>query len=155
MTDPQKPKPEVVLRPVKKEDVPFIFNSWLKSYRDASQVAGVPNTLYYAEQHRIIEEILSNSATRVIIACSPDDHDQMFGYVVYKAPLADTNLCVHWIYVKHSFRMFGIARMIYDLMTDCSARTFTYSHTTKISAKLVKKFSQFVYNPFILRSKDL
>ncbi len=123
------------LRPAAKEDESLIFSSWLKSHRDSPTVSGVSNTVYYARFHDLIEAILSAPDTQVTVACSPTDPEQIFGYSVRQGDV------LHWVYVKHAFRKYGLGKVLAD--------TFKI-HTTRARESSVTKDSCF--DPFILWS---
>jgi hypothetical protein len=121
------------IRPMSKADEPFAYSSWLKSFRDAPAVSGVSNTVYYKCHHDLVEAILSDPNTVAHIACAPDDDSQIFGYIVGSA-----GVC-HWVYVKHPFRTFGLAR---DLVALIQPKV----HTTK--ARPSSLIGNSVYNPY-------
>jgi len=107
-------KHKVTLRPACDADRGFILNSWVRSYAKRA-VAGIPQSrigpprtdpdVYMDGQNRVSEVILGRSTATV--ACSCDDDDQIFGYIVYELP--DT---LHYIYVKVPFRRLGIGRLL-------------------------------------------
>lgn len=127
------------LRPGNKADESFYYSSWLKSFRDASLVSGISNTVYYSRFHDLIENLLNDPLTAVVVACSPDDPEQIFGYCV--ATIADTGNVLHWVYIKHPFRKFGIAR-------DMVGKVSPVVHTTK--ARPSAALGNSVYDPFAL-----
>lgn len=137
-------KPLFVVRGPGEEDLPFIFNSWLKSFRDSPQVQGVPNTLYYAEQHALIGQLLKDSY--VLIACNPDDPGQIYGYAVGCAKPEPDHSVLHWVYVKHPFRNFGIAKaLVHDV---CGDRPLYYTHRVKNSDRIAGDRSA-TFNPYL------
>ncbi len=140
-------KADFALRDVQKDDLPFIFNSWLKSYRDSPAMGGIPNTVYYAGQHALIEALLERS--RVVVACAKDDPTQIMGYAL--AEYVDDVRLVHWVYVKHTFRGFGIGRALEGAVIGLpSSSPVHYSHRVKTTDRLLKNRTAYVYNPFYL-----
>lgn len=137
--------PLFVLRASDPSDVPFIYSSWLKSYRDAPAVAGIPNGIYYAGQHALIERLLERST--VVVACSSDDPQQIMGYGVGEI-LAPSTAVLHWLYVKHTFRGFGIAKALEGTLVHKAATVF-YTHRVKSCDRLMRSRSH-VFNPFAL-----
>lgn len=97
---------EVLLRPVGSNDFSFIFSSWLKSFKGSDRVKHLKDSEYYAVQKSIVKDLLETCD--IIIACSPEDTDQVFGYIVYKDSV------VHYIYVKFFFRLFGLAKILFN-----------------------------------------
>lgn len=63
--------PDIKLREMQEKDKPFIFNSWLKSFKDAPINAKVPDKFYYSYNHAVIDRILASDKTKVVIASAP------------------------------------------------------------------------------------
>ena len=144
------------IRDAQPDDVPFIFNSWLKSYRDSPMVKSIPNTIYYDEHHRVIERILQAPTTKAFVACNPEDANQIYGYVIAdeksdqtSGPYATT---YHWLYCKHPFRGNGIAKALFQKVQDRPVQpghqTF-YTHRVKNVENLIGD-RVFVFNPYAL-----
>lgn len=99
--------PALEYRVATNADLPFIWNSWLKSYRDNNgQAKAVGSETYFAEHRKLIGELTARSA--ILIACAPDFPDQIYGYVVFEA-FNGPALVLHYVYVKRTYRRFGIA----------------------------------------------
>lgn len=146
-----RPTPPHLIRAARPEDASFIYNSWLQSFRDAPMVKGVPNSIYYKEQHRLIEDILAQPTCKVAVVCNPDDHHQIYAYSVYDLLGAGMPLIIHWVYCKHPFRLFGLATKLAEHMTNQLPSIISYSHMTKMTSKVVKT-RQMLYNPYLTRS---
>ena len=101
---------KVRLRTANDEDLPFIFNSWLKSYRNSHFAEKITNTIYFSDHHKVVENILKDSVT--MIACNADDPTQMYGYAV--GSQTDGIFVLHFIYVKHTFT-FCIIILTFDI----------------------------------------
>jgi hypothetical protein len=87
-------------------DVPFLLNSWLKSSRDVGDHALMTNAVYY---DGFREECVRKLAiARVTIACNPQDPDQIYGWLCW----GDDPQTVHYVYVKHPYRKFGVAKSL-------------------------------------------
>jgi len=138
------------LRAPDSEDLNFIRNSWLKSYRDNPAVSTVPNTTYYRRFHAIIDNLIADPNTRCIVACDPGMPGQIFGYAVGELDGAD--LDIHWIYTKHTFRNFGLMRAMEAELKKLPHTKVCYSTRTKITDKL-NSSRQYEYDPFLLWSK--
>jgi len=98
------------LRAPKTGDIGFVFNAFLKSFRDAPVNKGMTHTVYYREMHAVIERALLRPSIRIVIACDPSEEDMIYGFGI--GEVIDSTLCLHYIYVKHSFRQFGIGRAL-------------------------------------------
>lgn len=131
---------DVAIRVGQPADHPLIFNSWLKSFRDSPICKGVPNTQFYAGHHSLIERSLPLSMVRV--ACDVSKPTEIYGYAV--AQSFPEGLCLHWIYVKHAFRGFGIAKL---LEKSFEATIASYSHRVKNMERMLKD-RNYIYNPY-------
>ena len=122
-------------------DKSFIFNSWLKSFRNSPFAKPMPNEPYYKNHKQIIEKLLKKS--KVLIAANPSDPLQIFGYIVYEE-LGDVKI-LHYVYVKYSFRKFGIAKNMVNSITEDKA--FLYTHHVDLLRKIKDKYSM-LYDPY-------
>lgn len=140
-------KPLWSLRPLVPSDIPFVFNSWLKSYRESPQVVGVPNTVFYDKFHQVIEQILPKSV--VIVAHDPEDQSIIYGYVV--AEYTGRDLVFHWVYVKHPFRNFGLAKALEQEILTIAHQSVYYTPRTRTIDSIMKS-RNYTYDPFLLWS---
>lgn len=134
-------KSQVLIRDASEADVPFIFNSWLKSYRNASLCRSITNPVYFTFQHQLIEELLKHSFVKVVHTAS--DPNQLLAYLVYSE--VEGIKIVHYAYVKHAFRNMGICSM---LLQDAAIAGGFYTHETPSGARAAEK-RQLVYNPYL------
>ncbi len=143
----QNPSDICKIRPGTLKDLPFIANSWLRSYRNNCRyLYGVPSEIYYREQHALIERLLTSKGIQVLVACSPDDDEQIFSYCVAQA--FDETLCIHWIYSKQPLRKFGLISALIQYLQPEKFVHKQYSHrTTQAIDTLAEKY-KFVFNPF-------
>lgn len=125
----------VVIRDANEADVPFIFNSWLKSFRPFA--GPVSPIIYYEFQHKLIEQLLQRSVVRV--ACSVTDTNEIYAYLV--SELIDDVSIIHYAYTKHTFRGLGLQRKL-----GLSSSGF-YTHRTNCSRFLYP--DQLIYNPYL------
>ena len=127
------------------DDANFIFNSWLKSYRHSHFSRMISNTIYYTEQHKILEKLVKECKT--VVACSEDDPNQLYGYI--NAGTIDGFLVINYIYVKHSFRNMGIGKALLDLFEHNPETAAVYTMHTRIADRLAPKYNM-VFHPYLL-----
>lgn len=141
---------QVEIRPAVIGDVPFIFNSWLKSYRDAGAVTGIANETYYKEHHDVIERILMAPGAQALIVCNKEHPEQIYAYLV--GTIDAQSATIHWLYTKHPFRRLHMARTLFDTFNAMHPnRTVYFSHRTKAAFPLVDALSKvrnLEYNPY-------
>ena len=135
----------VRLRTLTEEDKPFIFNSWLKSYRFSHFGEKITNTIYFEDHHKIIENILKKA--KVVVACNEEDPSQVYGYIVGGAE--EGIFILHFIYVKHTFRNMGIGKTLLDAMGHDKEKAAVYTHHTRMADKVAAKYN-FVYHPYLM-----
>ena len=133
------------LRPATQEDVPFIFNSWLRSYKYSRWTKNITSQIYYSEHHKLIEKLLKNFST--IIACNDNDPSQIYGFI--SAGYVEGIFCMHYIYVKRTFRNLGIARTLLNSFEHDATTAGVFTHDTRASEKLAAKYNM-VYHPYLL-----
>jgi GNAT superfamily N-acetyltransferase len=95
----------VKIRDFRDEDLNFILNSWLKSFKPSYYAGSIPDDMYWDVYESVFRRILKNSDVNV--ACDPESEYTIYGYSVTE----DLDVpVVHWIYVKQPFRSLGIAK---------------------------------------------
>jgi hypothetical protein len=133
------------IRDAEVEDVNFIFNSWLKSFRAGTMCRDVESTIYFSEHHKLIEKLVRRGTTRVV--CADNDPATIIGWACYER--IDGILVVHYAYTKHTFRALGVQRkLIEELQTDFKLASI-YTHQTLLAKRLATKYNM-IYHPYIL-----
>lgn len=136
------------IRNINEEDVSFVFNSWLKSYRFSSFAKSIRNEIYFTNHHKLLEKIIARGTNYV--ACNKDDPGQIYGYIVGEE--VDGFLVVHYVYVKHTFRNMGIAKLLLDQIGYNPETASLFTHLTDIANKLAAKYN-FVYHPYLTQKQ--
>lgn len=144
-----KDKLPVRLRPVIEDDVNLIFSSWLRSYKPNNANRNLTSTIYFTEHHKVIEKILKSGST--IVAVNDHDPNQIFGFVNFER--VEGVLCVHYLYVKHSFRNFGIGKTLLASAGYEKDSASIFTHSTRMSERLAAKYN-FIYHPYIIINWD-
>lgn len=107
-----KDTPEFGVRYGTDEDTAFVYDSWLKSYRQSPDACRMTRDVYMRTQKRIIAECLSRGT--LIVACNPTDRRQIYGYSCVE--YTRIGFVFHWIFVKYPFRKLGFARELIELL---------------------------------------
>lgn len=89
-------------------DEPFIYHSWLSSYRSSHRVGKPSSDVYYRAHHPLVGATLARSQVQVIAAHLPGEDRHMLGWICWEP--AGRLIVVHYIYVKAHFRHRGVAR---------------------------------------------
>jgi len=148
MQDNEQEEEEFIIREYTSDDLVFVNNSLLMSYKDSSDFAkSVPKEIYFRYHHQVINNILDRASTKCFIACPETDHDLIYGYAVFET-IARQNI-FHYIYVKRAFCRFGLGEALmraapFTLDESCYA-----SHMTHKGKKIIDKLG-LIYCPYLL-----
>lgn len=145
---PEKSVP-IRIRPATEIDVPFIFNSWLKSYRGDNFAKGITTTIYFNEHHKVIEELLKTCT--VLIAANHDNPQDIFGYVC--AERIDGVFVIHFAYTKQTYRRLGVIKALFNELGHDFTTAALFTHQTKYSDRLGPG-RNLVYSPYIALTKE-
>jgi GNAT superfamily N-acetyltransferase len=113
----------VYFRATTEEDLPFIYSSWLQSYKKTVKYVSDKN--YYKGQHAVIAALLEHSNSAVL--CSQET-DRIVGYIVWEG---DT---LHYIYVKNTFRGFGFGS---SMVATCVPNVQYFTHYTPAMSRFL------------------
>lgn len=140
-----KAKPNVRIRKAGQEDVGFIFNAWLKSYKHSLFAKNITNTIFYAEHHKLIERLLKTNET--LIACNNEDPSQIYGFI--NAGNVDGIFCLNYIYVKQLYRNLSVGKTLLNAFDHDPSTASVYTHHTRSAERLAAKYN-LVYHPYLL-----
>jgi GNAT superfamily N-acetyltransferase len=130
------------VRPAEPTDLNFIINSFLRSLRGYPGLKSMPNELYYYEQTKKLDGLIR--ASKVLVSCNPEIPDQIYGYVI-GVPNKET----HFVYVKFTYRKFGLARKLMEaLHPQLYNKTLVATHTCRNWEEVSAKFRH-IHNPFV------
>ena len=140
-------KDAIKIRAAQSEDIPFIFSTWLKSYKHSSYFAKrIRYDIFFDNHHSIIERIIAKPTCRALVACLDDDPSVILGYIVFETTKVPT---FHYIFIKKAFREMQISKMfLLDEKIDPDSCQFT--HWTFDLDKVLKKYPNMIYNPYAL-----
>jgi len=131
-------------------DTHFIFKTWLKSYRE--NLSKCPDLTYYKWQQLVIRRICQAPTSRVAVCCDASDQSFIYGFCVadtLKTTDKNEPLCVHFCFVKYSYRNQGLMKMMLDAHGWYRGRPVHMSHWTRGAWDLHKRY-HLVHNPFLL-----
>jgi hypothetical protein len=134
---------EFNIRKATGQDLPFIYSTWLNSFKHSSNIGkSCRSTIFFEEYRQIIDNILAQSEVRV--ACHHEVPDVIFGYAVYDPE------CIHYAFTKESFRKLGIAKKLLEPVMGTITPAKFHTHETFTIKGWPLKTS---YNPFVLYNK--
>lgn len=142
MTAAEQVEESVRLRRGTTQDADFVFDSWLKSYRDNNaEMRAVPRDVYFSMQRLRIASLLEKSST--VVACAPDAEWQVMGWAVVGQHSAQGVL--HYLYVKQLYRGFDLTAA---LCAPLRGRVRWFSHRTPKLERVAQKLG-LTFNPYL------
>jgi len=132
---------KIKISPANPAHLNFIIDTWLRTYRRASAVKGIPSQIYYPNHREVALEIISR--TNANVASSIDDDDQLFGYILFETSKTPT---IHYAYVKQIFRKLGLANQLLESTGINTNDLYFYSHETYASKYILNEFG--IFNPY-------
>lgn len=140
------------IRPARKEDINFIFDSWLKSWRKSRYAGVIPNHLYYATYRATIESLVARGA-ELKVACHPSNEDHILGWSCTEVT-SDGFSVVHYLYVKDCFFNLGVESELLDNLPGEKPGFYTFNYK-QVKESLEAKWpnSRFTWAPEIGRRK--
>ena len=96
---------EVAFREPNASDVPFLFDSWLRSWRKSPWAGCIPNNLFFPLTRSSIEQLVGRGA-KFTIACLAADPEKILGWCCHE--LSGEDAVVHYGYCKDCYLGLGI-----------------------------------------------
>lgn len=116
----------VTVRSVTSADTPFIFETWLNSWRKSPWAGCIPNNLYYPLQRTAIEQIVGRGA-EIKVACRAADPSHILGWVC--SEVDRSGICVlHYLYVKEAYLPFAIGEKLVESCAGTKPGIYTYRY---------------------------
>lgn len=100
---------EIIIRDlIPDDDFAFVIDSWLRSYylHTYPQKPHMPKAVFFAARAKIIKQLLIEATT--LLAVKSDDPNIIVAYICFDKK----ENTIHYVYVKESFRGFGICRQL-------------------------------------------
>jgi len=139
----------IATRPYVESDRPFVFDQWLESFRLSHAAGPFPMRMYRPVYTTAINEILARPKVEVLVACSPDDEDELYGFICHEKRRAPV---VHYLYVKHIFRReFRVATTLMGAAGIDPKKTFLYTFKTPMASKIAEHWTGATFDPLIAR----
>jgi hypothetical protein len=133
----------LALREMENQDISFVFNSWMTSYRGSKNLMSVAQPFYFNGQHKLIERLLMHSKSLLLV--DKDNPSSIYSYIVYE--IIDGIFVMHYAYTKQTFRKLGLFRRL--LTAAGFQNTGLYTHESKVARYVGDKLNLF-YNPYLL-----
>ncbi len=123
------------------DDLPFIYSTWGKSYRyDSPLGKSCKNSIFFPFFNQVMDWVLEQPDTKVIVAVDPAHSNVIYGYVIYQPGV------LHYAFTKEAFQRWGIATSLIkhaDMPQVYTLKTF-------MSKPIMGKHPEMDFNPFLL-----
>lgn len=136
---------KIHIRTPVQDDMPFIYSSWLKSYRGTDFAKNITNSVYYEYHHNVIEDLINNST--IVLATDINDTTHIMAYII--AAKINGLLTVHYLYVKHTYRRLGIGKTLFSIFDKDTDSPICYTHETSLGGRIASKY-KLTYNPYLI-----
>jgi GNAT superfamily N-acetyltransferase len=129
-------------------DDPIIFAPWCNHIRRVEPFNAFNPQEFRDHKKFVLERLVAQHG--VTVACHRDLPQVVHGWICHSY---FEGVC-HFLYVKDDFRGKGIARALLRGAMPASEQNHYYTHKTRQSLTLAKKFG-FTYNPYLIDKADL
>lgn len=141
----------IKMRPYKHEtDEGLVMHSMLEGVRMNTWFGkNIKDEDLFPNHRQIIQNILASDELVSVVCCNEDDEDQIFGYLI-----GERENIVHFVYVKKTFRGFGFSKKMLEA-SGFDLHDLTFTHWTFPMNKIISKFDQIRYNPYLALRKGI
>ena len=142
---------QCAIRAMQIADASFVIDSWCSSHSHAPGANLIDPAVYKVEQRSLVYRLTPQS--KVLVACDPQKHDHIRGYIVFQPPKGPDQLpIVHYMLVRTELQGRGIGRSLLELARKSAKSVDSpmwMTHYSYFIKKLIKPFN-LLYNPFLL-----
>lgn len=135
------------IRTAQSEDLNFIYATWARSYRYSHISKCCRTSLFYKEYNQVIDRILEQDDTEVLVACKEDEPFVIVGYIIYQPE------SLHYVYTKELFFRLGVAKSLFEEAQLRSGQFKQFTHRTQMVEPMLIRRQDLIYNPFYLFKK--
>ena|SRR5271165_6383887 len=126
-------------------DLPFIYATWLESFRyDSNFGKSHRNNIFFEDYRKVVDLLLQISD--IFVAVDQDDTNQIYAYLVRECPNT-----LHYVFTKGPFRRWGIAGALFEHAFGKRDYPVEYTHKTYTVIPIVDKFP----DKFLFRGSKL
>lgn len=124
---------QVTYRDAAPDDMPFVLDSWMKSWRTSAWAGTIPNNIYFATQRDCIEQLIARGA-KILIA-SHSKTNRILGWVCYELTQdSPARTVINFLYVKDAYLRLtpSIGAALADRVPGAKPGYFTHRYRTVV-----------------------
>lgn len=141
---------EVAYRDARPDDISFIFDSWLRSWRNSPWAGIIPNNLYFALTRNVIEQLVARGA-KLEVACLAADPDRILGWCCSEQTGEDA--VIHYCYTKDPYLNLGINESLVARASGKKPGFYTFRYRQVVDACQPQGKDGWHHTPEIARRK--
>lgn len=122
---------EILYRGARNDDIRFIFDSWLRSWRKSPWAGIIPNNVYFPLTRSVIEQLVARGA-EFKVACLAADPERILGWICYEQVGPDA--VVHYLYVKDPYLNLGIGEALVSQAPGRQPGFYTFRYRQVVDA---------------------
>jgi len=116
---------EIAFRSAVQDDMRFIMDSWLRSWRESPWAGCIRNDLYFATQRATIEGLIARSA-EFIVAYLEERPDHILGWGCFE--MTGDSCVVHYLYTKDPYLGHGINKSLVERASGSKPGFYTHRY---------------------------
>jgi hypothetical protein len=136
---------QVNYRKATQDDIRFICSTWLKSQRRQGDRTLITNNIYFENEAKKVNRILSKSETIMIV--NNQDLSHLFGFCTYE--LLGDLFVIHFAYVKSAYQRFGLMKnLLHEIYERFGKEFVAISYISELVADKREKY-KLTFNPYL------
>ncbi len=112
----------------------FVFKSWIRSFVKSPWAGPYSRAVKVEATKNTIVDLLQQDDCHVVLACNPEDPNQLYGFVCFER---GEQPVLHYVYVKDFFRRMGVGSDLVAVARGGSPDQLLYTHKTPVSARFL------------------
>ncbi len=132
------------------DDLPFIYDTWVESFRLSHAAGPIPMDMYRTLYREIIRRVITQPTAMCLVAYNVHIPRQICGYVVFERGEVPT---IHYCFVKHWMRGHGMAKALLATALIDPRKPFLYTFKSRVMTDLKNAWSGGRFDPIDIRKR--
>jgi len=132
------------------DDIPFICDSWIKSYRDSPTAKHLSTSVYMAGHTPIVEHLLRERCGAIVLYPPDAGADEICGWICAEIG-GDGQFVLHYVYIKGPYRGLGLLRRLMGAAGCVDGETVLTTHVPRRHTRRKLRRYRITVDPYLLR----